>query len=187
MPIRTPAADQGYAAGMARGPVRMCPLCGQVVSVAASECTGCGMALAPLAAAAPPVVAQAPIRAQPPVASIKQPSAADRAYRGGMGVVSGIAGAIKLIAAIVFLGIVAIVIAAVVSTAEKAKDGSLHREVANDFAEQYELAKRNGTKMDVCVRAGFVAEGFLQAKDEASYAKWKRIERADCKAAGLRK
>jgi hypothetical protein len=63
----------------------------------------------------------------------------------------------------------------------------IQTQVANDFVQQYEVAKRNGTAMDRCVRAGLVAEGFLQAKNEASYAHWKAIEKADCAAAGVSK
>jgi hypothetical protein len=57
--------------------------------------------------------------------------------------------------------------------------------VARDSVQQYEIAKRSGNAIDVCVQAGLVSAAFLQAKDEANYASWKAIEKADCKRAGM--
>jgi hypothetical protein len=65
--------------------------------------------------------------------------------------------------------------------------GAADRTIAGDFTEQYEIAKRQGSKVDVCVHAGIVAAAYLQAKDEPSYAKWKATEKADCAAAGVRR
>lgn len=59
------------------------------------------------------------------------------------------------------------------------------KKVAGDLEDQYELAKKGGSKMDICIHAGSVAFGFNQAKDEANYLKWKEIQRADCKDAGI--
>jgi hypothetical protein len=61
----------------------------------------------------------------------------------------------------------------------------LQTQVANDFEEQYTQVKLHGTMMDRCVRAGLVAEGYLQAGDNTNFAKWVDIKKADCKAAGL--
>ena len=58
-------------------------------------------------------------------------------------------------------------------------------DVATDFERQYENAKAHGSILDRCVRAGLVAEGYLQAGDEGKYADWKEVERADCQAAGV--
>lgn len=63
----------------------------------------------------------------------------------------------------------------------------LQTQVAKDFENQYQLAKVHGSAMDRCVRAGFVAEGYVQAGDEGLYQKWKEIERDDCRAAGITK
>ena len=57
--------------------------------------------------------------------------------------------------------------------------------VLRDAAKQYEIAKRNGSKMDTCVQAQLVAAAALQAKNEAAYQQWKAAQRADCSAAGL--
>jgi hypothetical protein len=57
--------------------------------------------------------------------------------------------------------------------------------VADDVVKQYEITKRSGTKIDVCVHAGLVSAAYLQAKDEDRYRQWKQIEKADCAAAGM--
>lgn len=58
-------------------------------------------------------------------------------------------------------------------------------QVATDAVAQYQIAKREGDKMQICVQAGFVAAAYLQAKDEANYQTWKTTEKGDCKKAGL--
>jgi hypothetical protein len=63
--------------------------------------------------------------------------------------------------------------------------GGLENKVASDAEAEYRIAKRNGTAMDACVHAGFVAAAYLQAKDETDYRQWKTIEASDCAAAGL--
>ena len=62
----------------------------------------------------------------------------------------------------------------------------IEQNVAADQAKQYEIAKRNGSPMDVCVAAGMVSAAYLQANDEAGYAAAKAAEKADCEKAGLR-
>lgn len=57
--------------------------------------------------------------------------------------------------------------------------------VASDQVTQYGIAKRNGTKADLCVAAMGVTAAFLQAKDEANYATWKKTQHVDCAAAGM--
>lgn len=63
----------------------------------------------------------------------------------------------------------------------------INNTVANDFVEQYNIAKRSGNKMDACVAAGFVKAGFLQAKDDVNYQKWTAIEKSDCALCGIQK
>lgn len=73
-------------------------------------------------------------------------------------------------------------------TYRKATDdvfAELHRRVCDDAVKQYEIVKRNGSPIDTCVHAGVAAAAFLQAKDEASYAEWKKTESADCAKAGI--
>lgn len=57
--------------------------------------------------------------------------------------------------------------------------------VAKDYEEQYQMAKQGGTMIDRCIRAGLVAEAYMQANDVSFYSKWKATEKADCNAAGV--
>jgi hypothetical protein len=63
----------------------------------------------------------------------------------------------------------------------------IHAKVAADSVEKYNIAKRQGSPVDVCVHAGLVAAAFLQAKDEGNYAAWKATEKRDCMNAGVPK
>lgn len=64
---------------------------------------------------------------------------------------------------------------------------SISRNVASSFEEQYNLARKAGNVMDICVQAGLVKAAYLQAKDEKNYAKWTQNEAHDCAAAGLKR
>ena len=55
----------------------------------------------------------------------------------------------------------------------------IEKQVAQDAIKQYRIAKRHGSAIDAYVQAGIVAAAFLQAKDEANYKKWKKIEKKD--------
>lgn len=61
----------------------------------------------------------------------------------------------------------------------------INDQVAVDFVEQYQLAKKSGDLIQICVQAQMVSAGYLQAQDEPNYLKWKDIEKADCARAGL--
>ena len=63
--------------------------------------------------------------------------------------------------------------------------GGVENKVATDAVDEYNIAKRHGDSMDVCVHAGLVVAAYLQAKDESAYSHWKNIENADCAAAGM--
>lgn len=58
-------------------------------------------------------------------------------------------------------------------------------QVARDAVTQYQMARRSGTAMDVCVQAMSVSAAYLQAKDELHYAAAKKAEMSDCKRAGM--
>jgi flagellar basal body-associated protein FliL len=58
-------------------------------------------------------------------------------------------------------------------------------QVAIDFEAQYAAVVESGTAIDRCIRAGLVAEGYLQAANTEKYKEWKQVEKADCKAAGV--
>lgn len=61
----------------------------------------------------------------------------------------------------------------------------IENKVADDAVIQYNIAKRQGDKIQICVQAGLVAAAYLQAKDEANYNKWQSIKKTDCNNAGI--
>lgn len=75
----------------------------------------------------------------------------------------------------------------IMAQAAQSQVDSISVQVAKDAEAQYEIAKRQGDKMQICVQAGMVSAAHLQAKDEANYSKWKDIQDVDCQAAGLPK
>lgn len=63
----------------------------------------------------------------------------------------------------------------------------IQQQVAMDSVKAYELSKKAGDKIEICVKAGMVAEAYNQAKDEPNYLSWKQIEKNDCETAGIKK
>jgi hypothetical protein len=61
----------------------------------------------------------------------------------------------------------------------------IEQSVATDAVKQYEIAKRQGDTMQICVQAGLVSAAFLQARDEPNYREWKETEHHDCIVAGV--
>ncbi len=61
----------------------------------------------------------------------------------------------------------------------------IEQQVATDAVKQYNIAKRSGNAMDAYIHAGLVAAAYLQAKDEANYRKWKKIEKQASAKAGM--
>ena len=49
----------------------------------------------------------------------------------------------------------------------------IEKAVATDAVKQYQITKRQGDKMQICVQAGLVTAAFLQAKAEDDYREWK--------------
>ncbi|MDR3479488.1 MAG: hypothetical protein P4L91_02095 [Burkholderiaceae bacterium] len=68
--------------------------------------------------------------------------------------------------------------------AAEPQDNSVDKLVDDEMA-KYDVARRNGSKVAMCVHAGAVAALLSQLKDEESYQGWKHNQRVDCKAAGL--
>ena len=62
---------------------------------------------------------------------------------------------------------------------------NVEQSVALDQEQQYQIAKNQGDKMQICVQAGLVSAAYLQANDQENFNKWKSIEKKDCRAAGL--
>lgn len=61
----------------------------------------------------------------------------------------------------------------------------IENQIATDAVRQYEIAKRQGDPIQICVQAGMVTAAYLQAKDEPNYQRWKKTEAEDCKKAGI--
>lgn len=58
--------------------------------------------------------------------------------------------------------------------------------VASDFERQYwDVVGAGGSLTDLCVRAGFVAEGYLQSGNQTKYTEWQDRRQRDCNAAGV--
>jgi len=67
----------------------------------------------------------------------------------------------------------------------QAQQQARRNEVARDAEARYQIAARNGSAMDACVQAGFVKAAWLQAGNEAEYARWTGVHRQRCAAAGI--
>ncbi|OAK66912.1 hypothetical protein A3K87_05040 [Variovorax paradoxus] len=87
------------------------------------------------------------------------------------------------------LVVVAAVCFAIVACDGKAQQAAvledIYQQVVDDSIVQYNMVKRQGSAIDLCVHAGLVSAAYLQAKDEPHYASWKQTERTDCAAAGM--
>lgn len=58
-------------------------------------------------------------------------------------------------------------------------------QVAQDAIKQYNIAISGGDKIEIYTHASMVCAAFIQAKDEVNYKKWKIIEKAAAKEAGM--
>jgi hypothetical protein len=52
--------------------------------------------------------------------------------------------------------------------------------VVDDAEREYQMARRGGSEVDICVHAGMVAAAYLQAHDQSGYNRWKMREKSDC-------
>ncbi|WP_157817635.1 zinc-ribbon domain-containing protein [Candidatus Thiodictyon syntrophicum] len=69
---------------------------------------------------------------------------------------------------------------------QAAKDlKQIESQVAWDQVTQYNIAKRQGDPIQICVQAGMVSAAYLQANDSFNYNQWKATEKSDCRAAGM--
>lgn len=71
------------------------------------------------------------------------------------------------------------------SNSEHQQSEELHQHVIEDAVSQYEAIKNSSDQLEVCVYAGMVTEAYQQAKMQKEASKWKVIEDADCKKAGI--
>lgn len=54
------------------------------------------------------------------------------------------------------------------------------QQVVDDTIKEFEIARRQGDPIQICVQAGLVAAAALQAHDEARYREWKDVEAEWC-------
>ena len=90
----------------------------------------------------------------------------------------------KYIGWIIFGLVLAFIFAIATADPQEALN-DVFEQVAQDEIHQYEIAKKHGSQIDVCLRAQLVAESYLQANNEIYYSKWRSIQKAECSKAGL--
>lgn len=61
----------------------------------------------------------------------------------------------------------------------------VYNKTISDALERYEIVKRSGAPMDICVQASVIASSYLDAKDEPNFIQWKKIKKDDCSRAGV--
>lgn len=85
------------------------------------------------------------------------------------------------------LFIIAFLIGLAMPTGDEVNDmmDDTYSTVAKDYVAQYQMAKASGTYADRCVRAGLVAEAYMQANDFHNYSQWLAVRGADCAEAGV--
>lgn len=96
-------------------------------------------------------------------------------------------GKIALITIIGFIGLLFLISLGDKTNKEATNDfiNDIHKQVSADAVDQYNIAKRQGDKIQICVQAGLVSAAYLQEKNEASYNEWKAVEKEDCQKAGI--
>lgn len=57
--------------------------------------------------------------------------------------------------------------------------------VIDEAVFQYRVMRDRKDYLEMCMRAGIVAEGYLSLRDVGKYNEWKAIERFDCKKVGF--
>lgn len=63
---------------------------------------------------------------------------------------------------------------------------SIYKKVIDDCLKQYEIVAATKDKMQMYVRAGMVAEAYLQAKDAVNYKAWKKYENSLGRKIGIK-
>lgn len=98
-------------------------------------------------------------------------------------------GKIALVTVIVFIGFIFLLSSGEEAQKQATTDylDDIHKQVSADAVEQYNIAKRQGDKIQICVQAGLVSAAYLQEKNEASYNTWKATEKTDCQKAGIQR
>lgn len=72
-----------------------------------------------------------------------------------------------------------------VARQERELEIETNAKVIADAIVEYSIVKKRGDKTEMCLRAGVVAEGMLHARLVEQYDEWKKIQKTDCRAAGI--
>jgi len=95
---------------------------------------------------------------------------------------------LKTITTTLIVFITIIVFLAVLTSAGPSGE-ELYDDITNDVAaeaeRQYRAVKDHGSQVDTCVRAGQVAEAYLQAGNDARFSEWIAIREEECRKAGM--
>jgi hypothetical protein len=60
------------------------------------------------------------------------------------------------------------------------------RTVASDLIDDYNfLVKNGGSPMEICTHARAIVMMYMKAHDSANYGAWKKVQRRDCRRAGV--
>ena len=61
----------------------------------------------------------------------------------------------------------------------------INHQVSTQTEDEYKMAVKDGSPIDICVHAQLVSAGYLQSGNEEKYREAKSTERSACRAAGL--
>lgn len=62
---------------------------------------------------------------------------------------------------------------------------SIYQQVVDDEVAKYDIVRRSGSSVELCVQAQIVVASYLQAQDDLNYQIWQSIKNKDCEAAGV--
>lgn len=158
------------------GKLARCGKCSGVITVPRGDGKFVHPPGLPLPSTAPPI---RPVEL-PTITAIHHHNAGHGAFKLGFGIAMGCMAAL----AVTFGGCLVLgVLMRPVTQPTTVRD--VYVQSAADAAEQYDIAKRNGSAIDAYTQAGLVAAAYLQAKDEANYQKWRQIQMREGYRAGL--
>lgn len=62
---------------------------------------------------------------------------------------------------------------------------SVMSEMGQDAANQYEMAKQENDKLQMCYKATAASNAYIETTDKINYQKWNQIRKQDCSAVGV--
>lgn len=91
----------------------------------------------------------------------------------------------RIVSAVLASGVILYLLGSSSHLAQKSSLDDIYQKVADDAVSKYEIAERQGDKIQTCVQAMQVSAAYLQAQNESSYRNWKDIEKTACARAGI--